>query len=74
MKNSYDILDKLNTFSDKDIIQFYHNAYNTECFSNGHYKGQMNGGAKMAYAEELKKRGIIKIPDKEGVFNGEGTY
>jgi len=34
----------------------------------------MNGGAKMAYAEELKKRGIIKIPDKEGVFNGEGTY
>ena len=74
MQKSYDILDKLNTFSNKDLIQFYQNAHTTDCFSHGHYKGQMNEGAKMAYAEELKKRGIIKIPDKEGVFNGEGTY
>tara|TARA_R110000823_G_scaffold285611_1_gene404034 strand:- start:43 stop:267 length:225 start_codon:yes stop_codon:yes gene_type:complete len=71
---SYNILDKLETFSNEDIIQFYHNAYTTECFSNGHYKGQMNEGAKIGYARELKKRGINKIPNKEGVFNGEGTY
>ena len=74
MPRSYEILDKLETFSNEDIIQFYHNAYNTECFSLGHYKGQMNQGAKRGYAEELKKRGITKIPDKEGVFNGSGTY
>ena len=74
MLNSYEILDKLETFSNEDIIQFYHNAYTTECFSNGHYKGQMNEGAKIAYAEELKKRGITKIPEVEGFFNGDGTY
>jgi len=74
MQKAYNILDKLNTFSNKQLIQFYQNAHTTHCFALGHYKGQMNEGAKMAYAEELKKRGIIKIPDKEGVFNGEGTY
>ena len=74
MPKSYDILDKLKDFSNKDLIQFYHNAHTTDCFSLGHYKGQMNEGAKIAYAEELKKRGINKIPDQEGVFNGSGTY
>jgi hypothetical protein len=74
MAYSYDVLDKLETFSNDDIIQFYHNAYETQCMSLGHYKGQMNEGAKDRYAEELKKRGITKIPDKEGVFNGDGTY
>ena len=74
MPKSYDILNKLETFSNEDIIQFYHNAHTTDCFSLGHYKGQMNEGAKIAYAEELKKRGITKIPEVEGVFNGSGTY
>ena len=74
MAYSYDVLDKLETFSNDDIIQFYHNAYETQCMSLGHYKGQMNEGAKDQYAEELKKRGINKIPDRQGVFNGSGTY
>tara|TARA_R110000803_G_scaffold165591_1_gene229082 strand:+ start:40 stop:264 length:225 start_codon:yes stop_codon:yes gene_type:complete len=74
MKNSYDILDKLEAFSNEDIIQFYHNAYTTECLSLGHSKGQRNQDAKIAYAEELKKRGITKIPEVEGVFNGSGAY
>jgi len=73
MPKSYDILDKLKTFSNEDIIQFYHNAYETQCMSLGHHKGQMNENAKIAYAEELQKRGINKIPDQEGVFNGDGT-
>ena len=73
MKHSYDILDKLETFSNEDIIQFYHNAYTTECFSNGHSKGQRNEDAKIRYCEELKKRGITKIPEVEGFFNGDGT-
>ena len=74
MQKSYDILDKLDTFSNDQLIEFYNNAYATQCFSLGHYKGQMNEGAKIAYAEELKRRGITKIPDQEGVFNGNGTY
>ena len=73
MISSYNILDKLENFSDKDIIQFYHNAHNTECFSNGHSKGQRNRDAKIGYAEELNKRGFIKIPKVEGFFNGDGT-
>ena len=74
MVKSYDILDKLENFSDKDLIQFYHNAYETHCFALGHYKGQMNESAKLGYARELKRRGITKIPDKKGIFNGAGTY
>tara|TARA_X000001382_G_C3169645_1_gene179041 strand:+ start:1605 stop:1829 length:225 start_codon:yes stop_codon:yes gene_type:complete len=74
MIHSYEALDKLETFSNEDIIQFYHNAYETQCMSLGHYKGQMNEGAKMGYAEELKRRGITKIPKRQGVFNGNGTY
>tara|TARA_R110002050_G_scaffold69642_1_gene150712 strand:+ start:292 stop:516 length:225 start_codon:yes stop_codon:yes gene_type:complete len=73
MISSYNILDKLENFSDKDIIQFYHNAYTTECMSLGHYKGQMNRDAKVGYAIELNKRGFIKIPKVEGFFNGDGT-
>jgi len=73
MISSYNILDKLENFSDKDIIQFYHNAYTTHCFALGHYKGQRNEDAKIGYAEELKKRGITKIPEVEGFFNGDGT-
>tara|TARA_R110000764_G_scaffold167548_1_gene254721 strand:- start:680 stop:904 length:225 start_codon:yes stop_codon:yes gene_type:complete len=74
MQKAYNILDKLDTFSNDQLIEFYHNAYTTHCFALGHYKGQMNEGAKMAYAEELEKRGITKIPDQEGIFNGSGTY
>jgi len=73
MQYAYNILDKLETFSNEDIIQFYHNAYTTQCMSLGHYKGQMNEGAKDQYAEELKKRGITEIPNRDGVFNGNGT-
>ena len=73
MQYDYNILDKLETFSNEDIIQFYHNAYNTECFSNGHKKGQRNQDAKNQYSEELTKRGITEIPNKDGVFNGNGT-
>ena len=73
MISSYNILDKLENFSDKELIQFYHNAYTTHCFALGHYKGQRNEDAKIGYAEELKKRGITKIPEVEGFFNGDGT-
>ena len=73
MISSYNILDKLENFSDKELIQFYHNAYTTECMSLGHYKGQMNEGAKIGYARELAKRGVTKIPKVEGLFNGDGT-
>lgn len=73
MQYAYNILDKLETFSNEDIIQFYHNAYTTQCMSLGHKKGQRNEDAKNQYAEELKKRGITEIPNKDGVFNGSGT-
>ncbi len=74
MVKSYDILNKLENFSNKQIMQFYYNAYTTQCLSLGHYKGQQNEYAKMEYLAELKRRGIKKLPDKEGIFNGEGTY
>jgi len=73
MISSYNILDKLENFSDKELIQFYHNAYTTQCMSLGHYKGQMNEGAKIGYARELAKRGVTEIPKGEGLFNGDGT-
>ena len=74
MLRCYNILDKLGTFSNEQIIQFYHNAYETQCMSLGHHKGQQNENAKLAYQAELKKRGIKNIPDKKGIFNGAGTY
>ena len=74
MPKSYEVLNKLETFSNEEIIQFYHNAYTTYAFALGHNKGQMNENAKIAYVEELEKRNITKIPNKEGVYNGEGTY
>lgn len=74
MVKSYDILNKLENFSNEQIIQFYHNAYETQCMSLGHHKGQQNENAKLAYQAELKKRGLKNIPDKKGIFNGEGTY
>ena len=74
MLRSYNILDKLDTFSNDQLIEFYNNASTTSAFALGHHKGQMNEGAYKAYAEELKKRGITKIPEQDGVFNGNGTY
>ena len=74
MVKSYDILNKLENFSNEQIIQFYHNAYETQCMSLGHHKGQQNENAKLAYQAELKKRGLKKIPNKKGIFNGAGTY
>ena len=74
MVYSYNVFDKLDKFSNEELIQFYHNAYETQCLSLGHYKGQQNENAKLVYSEELQKRGITKIPHREGVFNGDGTY
>ena len=70
---SYDAIDKIETFSDEQVIQFYHNAYETFVFALGHSKGQRNEYAKNFYKEELAKRGIKNIPDRKGVFNGIGT-
>ncbi len=69
----YDILDKLETFSNEDLIQFYANAYHTKCCCTGHQKTARNENAMTHYAEELKRRGITEIPKREGVFNGDGT-
>ena len=66
--------DELKSFSNEDLIQFYHNAYETQCFSLGHYKGQQNENAKLRYQEELAKRGITEIPERQGIFNGKGTF
>ena len=65
---------ELKSFSDEELIQFYHNAYETQCFSLGHYKGQQNEMAKLGYQEELAKRGIIKIPERQGIFNGKAAF
>ena len=46
MLRCYNILDKLDIFSNEQIIQFYHNAYETQCMSLGHHKGQQNENAK----------------------------
>ena len=73
MPKSYEVLNKLETFSNEEIIQFYHNSIMGHSF----FKKPimiMNENAKIAYVEELEKRNITKIPNKEGVFNGDGTY
>jgi len=70
---SYDAIDKIDTFSDEEVIQFYHNSYETQCHSLGHKKGERNRYATKFYKEELAKRGIKNIPDRKGVFNGSGT-
>ena len=69
----YDILDKLETFSNEDIIRFHQNAYHTKCVCLGHKKSARNENAMIQYAEELARRGITEIPKGEGVFNGDGT-
>tara|TARA_Y100000114_G_scaffold87518_1_gene80919 strand:+ start:264 stop:488 length:225 start_codon:yes stop_codon:yes gene_type:complete len=69
----YEVLKKLDKWSDDQLIQFHANAYSTMCMALGHGKSWRNEHAMKSYAEELHKRGITEIPKREGVFNGDGT-
>ena len=64
---------QLATFSDDELITFYANAYETsDCI--GHIKHAQNKRAMQRYAAELAKRGVTEIPERVGIYNGEGSY
>ena len=71
--NDYEIFQKLEKFSNEELIQFHANAYTTRVESLGPQKSARNENARITYAEELARRGITEIPKRKGIFNGDGT-
>jgi hypothetical protein len=70
--------EKLDCFSNDELLTFYCNAAKTDCRSIGHTKADMNESKAKLYAAELSAR-EESVPTyseaaSKGTFNGPGSW
>ncbi len=70
--------EKLDCFSNDELLTFYCNAAKTGCSASGHTKSRMNNFQAKLYAAELSAReeSVLEYYEaaSKGTFNGPGSW